>query len=71
MTSPIYVTLCASAYTTIDLDRRIALDSDLIADILPINEEHGIGKAIIMFHDGSSANVNESADEICSMINGK
>jgi hypothetical protein len=71
MTSPIYLTLCASAYSTIDLDRRIALESDFIADILPINEDHGIGKAIVMFHDGSSANVTESVDEIYMMIEGR
>jgi hypothetical protein len=70
MNRPIYVTLCASAYTTIDLDRRVEFESDLIADILPINEEHGIGKSIIMFHDGSSANVTESVSEIYKQIDG-
>lgn len=45
-------------------------ESDLIADILPINEEHGIGKSIIMFHDGSSANVTESVFEIYKQIDG-
>lgn len=68
MNSPIYVTLCASAYTTIDLDRRVAFESELISDILPINENHGIGKSIIMFHDGTSANVLESVDELYKMI---
>lgn len=70
MNSLIYVKLCASAYTTFDLDRRVTFGSELIAEILTINEEHGIGKSINMFHDESSGNVVESVKEIYLQING-
>ncbi|MFM1998714.1 MAG: hypothetical protein RL204_661 [Bacteroidota bacterium] len=65
MTRSITVTLCSSAYSNLESDTRTEFDPDLIADVLPVDEELGIGKTIIFFHDGSTANVLETEDEMC------
>lgn len=64
MTRSITVTLCSAAYSNLESDTRTEFDPDLIADVLPVDEELGIGNAVIFFHDGTTANVLETVDEL-------
>lgn len=60
----IQVTLCAAAYTNLDSDTITEIDPSLISDVIPVDEDQGVGRSIIFFHDGSTANVMESVDDL-------
>lgn len=60
----ITVTKCAVAYVELDSNKRTKIASHLIADVIPVSKNLGIGNAIVFLTDGTSLNVTESVGEI-------
>lgn len=60
----IRVTLCAAAYSNLEFDIITEVDAELISDVIPVDDDQGIGRSIIFFHDGTTANVVESPDQL-------
>jgi hypothetical protein len=58
------VTKCVAAYEELFFDLRIEIEISDVKNIRLVNADLGTDRSIIFFHDGSTANILESANQL-------